>query len=711
MQRKFKLNGLYAAILLSMHLNTAHAGELLTEEEVDIHVEQEEVYMTTPQVDGASAGEASRVGVDTLIQRDLPYFINNYRIWSRQEAEVQWRKKLNIPYGGLNDKAVGGGGNNRMLVLSESLSYGLFSLILMADLTTDATDLATIRKAFADYWTWAKENMQRKSPNLSVAQLTFTECDPAPCVKSLTSRTMPPHMRDNLLAWRWLYDIDVDGLGTTPGIVYQTEMPEGESWHDGSQVASDGDVLTAYALLRAHELGWGEVYRTDALNMVADLRNRAVISFTAGEMFNAVKAKAYMAPGQSDPRGAVDNLVAKVIPGADPRSINFLPCGNCIKWEGRNNYLLFWHNPPLDFTAGTGSNQLSTITLEIGGTIGQGAELSFRIQDKGGRTHIVPITNLPAGISTLSLNRVLFENANIDWTQIINLFLQVNKSEDATSLESSTISLKSIKVSLNTGQITSNNGLHLTSNAHGKPAVNPSYFMPFAIKLFAQYDTAYATKWNNLYNRMLIDLDEVRKPGFYLEDNDGNRYWSNGSLIPNWFELDRLTGRMTNVSFQDDADIRGYIYGYDAFRSLWFLAYSHYLDDGNADIKGILCDASAFFADEQANGGINATYAIDGSKPDGNATPLWGMYSVYLDLFRITGRPQKEAAVANLYADYIVSDSDKERAYIEETPWKDDDDDKPTINEIKGYYQNYWSFFGNYLYTKLRQSGKSYTCN
>lgn len=84
------------------------------------------------------------------------------------------------------------------------------------------------------------------------------------------------------------------------------------------------------------------------------------------------------------------------------------------------------------------------------------------------------------------------------------------------------------------------------------------------------------------------------------------------------------------------------------------------------------------------------------------------MYGVYLDLFRVTGNTYHENLLLDRYRKHVNIQFDKDRAWIDETPWNDADD-KGSIR--KRYYQNFWAFFSGYLYTMLRTDQVAYTCD
>ncbi|ETR68489.1 MAG: hypothetical protein OMM_04531 [Candidatus Magnetoglobus multicellularis str. Araruama] len=131
------------------------------------------------------------------------------------------------------------------------------------------------------------------------------------------------------------------------------------------------------------------------------------------------------------------------------------------------------------------------------------------------------------------------------------------------------VALQSMHIQLKSGQTHENDGVHFVSNAHGALYMNPSYFMPFAFRKFIEIDSEGADIWAQLLDQTYIDLSKALQ--LNLHDLNGQTVIGNGHLFPNWFQIDRLTGHFTDVATQKlNNTVRGYIYGYDAFRTLFF---------------------------------------------------------------------------------------------------------------------------------------------
>lgn len=90
------------------------------------------------------------------------------------------------------------------------------------------------------------------------------------------------------------------------------------------------------------------------------------------------------------------------------------------------------------------------------------------------------------------------------------------------------------------------------------PVINPSYFSPYAYRVFAREDSAHP--WTTLIDSSYTMLD--RCTGATL---DGA---ASAGLPPNWCAISRSTGQITSFPQISGADN----YGYDAFRVMWRVA-------------------------------------------------------------------------------------------------------------------------------------------
>ncbi|HEX4756034.1 MAG TPA: glycosyl hydrolase family 8 [Candidatus Dormibacteraeota bacterium] len=90
------------------------------------------------------------------------------------------------------------------------------------------------------------------------------------------------------------------------------------------------------------------------------------------------------------------------------------------------------------------------------------------------------------------------------------------------------------------------------------PVVNPSYFAPYAYRVFAREDTAH--HWMSLVDSSYTVLDRCTSATL-----DGR---AGAGLPPNWCAIARGSGRIVSFPQISGADD----YGYDAFRVMWRVA-------------------------------------------------------------------------------------------------------------------------------------------
>ncbi len=187
--------------------------------------------------------------------------------------------------------------------------------------------------------------------------------------------------------------------------------------------------------------------------------------------------------------------------------------------------------------------------------------------------------------------------------------------------------------------------------------VNPSYFAPYAYRIFARVDTAHdwpalVTSSYDLIERSLdAPLDRGRSIG----------------LPPNWLRIDRLTGEFLPLSGGLNSD-----FGYDALRLPWRLALDHEWNDEPRAQKAL--ERMSFLGEQWRNGSrLAATYAHDGSNPAGYESPA--LYGGALGYFAVVD-PAQEAA---LYDSKLAS------LY---------DPDTQSWRTPLSYYDDNWAWFG-----------------
>lgn len=259
---------------------------------------------------------------------------------------------------------------------------------------------------------------------------------------------------------------------------------------------------------------------------------------------------------------------------------------------------------------------------------------------------------------------------------------------NASANSSSYVALESLNLTLTSGQTTLHNGYHLSANAKQAPLLNTSYLMPFAYRAFKEIDPDGATLWDNLLENTYQDLNASLT--VTLHDTAGKAVKNQGALFPNWYRLDSLTGYPTVPLYQPD----DYKFGYDAFRTIWFLAYDYSLAKDKRD-QEILAKGYLFFKNELAQRGkIGPVYVISGisATEDCNYETPFGFYAVYLNLFQLMGDKDREKALLKKYGEYRRSKKSR--------VWMVAHDSAVKAGETE-YFMNFWTFFGGYLYNKL----------
>ncbi|MBV9356053.1 MAG: glycosyltransferase family 39 protein [Chloroflexi bacterium] len=131
-------------------------------------------------------------------------------------------------------------------------------------------------------------------------------------------------------------------------------------------------------------------------------------------------------------------------------------------------------------------------------------------------------------------------------------------------------------------------------------AVNPSYFAPYAYRIFAEVDPQ--DPWNGLVDSSYDTLFQASAATLGADHSAG--------VPPDWVALDRTTGAIGVLSLANRADST--TYGYDAPRTYWRIALDQrWFGDGRADAY---LRQAGFIRDEVARQGRpNAVYLHDGT--------------------------------------------------------------------------------------------------
>ena len=208
-------------------------------------------------------------------------------------------------------------------------------------------------------------------------------------------------------------------------------------------------------------------------------------------------------------------------------------------------------------------------------------------------------------------------------------------------------------------------------------ALNPSYFSPYAYRIFAEIDPQH--DWSAVIDSSYRVLFEASSTTFGATRSAG--------LPPDWIGLDRTTGHLTPLRFQQDDPTRYTRYGYDAPRTFWRIALDErWSGDGRAAAylkqAGFLRDeVDHLFADSVTRKDrVGAMYAHDGTviEEGSSMVGLTGALGALLTL---------DAGAANaLYAQQFAGQAVPTSGGMY---WGNPDD----------LYSQEWSWFGLALYT------------
>jgi endoglucanase len=203
------------------------------------------------------------------------------------------------------------------------------------------------------------------------------------------------------------------------------------------------------------------------------------------------------------------------------------------------------------------------------------------------------------------------------------------------------------------------NDLERFNNA--KVLVNPSYFAPYAYRVFAKVDPGH--DWLGLVDNSYAVLQELNR-----QPVDADR---SAGLPPDWISMDRRTGEFSAVS--DALTTR---FGYDALRLPWRLA----LDDRwYADVRARqLLEREAVLAGQWTSGHrLAAVYNRDGTPAVDYEAPA--MYGGAMGYFTVV----QPALAEQVYTDELL------RFY---------DADTGKLAAPLGYYDSNWVWFGMALH-------------
>ncbi|MBI2590263.1 MAG: hypothetical protein HYW33_00060 [Candidatus Blackburnbacteria bacterium] len=204
------------------------------------------------------------------------------------------------------------------------------------------------------------------------------------------------------------------------------------------------------------------------------------------------------------------------------------------------------------------------------------------------------------------------------------------------------------------------------ANLPGEIVLNPSYFSPYAWRLFAQVETTSSTRdWNSLVDPAYTILETTR-------DSKLDKASAVG-LPPDWISIDKLTGELKIPT------IAGLTtnYSYDAMRIPWRIAVDYQWNKEERSLNYLLSAFKKLRDDYLQTGKLGTSYSHEGNIINHTESPL--MYSTALGYFKSTdsnlAKKTYQEKIIQLY-------SNDTNSFKEEIP----------------YYEQNWLWFGAALY-------------
>ncbi|HEX7368084.1 MAG TPA: glycosyl hydrolase family 8 [Candidatus Saccharimonadales bacterium] len=195
------------------------------------------------------------------------------------------------------------------------------------------------------------------------------------------------------------------------------------------------------------------------------------------------------------------------------------------------------------------------------------------------------------------------------------------------------------------------------------PLLNPSYFAPYAYRIFAAIDPGHP--WDELAGHSYTTLQAASQKQL------GSR--ASAGLPPDWVQIDRATGSLSAAKGHDTD------FGFDALRVVWRTALDYAWND-TASAKNALASFSALDDDWNHDHKLYAIYHHSG-QPAVNYSST-AMYGGTLGYFSVihpqTAKTIYDSQLAPLY-----------------------DPATHRLTKTLNYYDNNWAWFGAALYGHL----------
>lgn len=202
--------------------------------------------------------------------------------------------------------------------------------------------------------------------------------------------------------------------------------------------------------------------------------------------------------------------------------------------------------------------------------------------------------------------------------------------------------------------------------AKDKPVaiINPSYFAPYAYRIFVQVDPTHA--WNSLIDSSYVALSKCSDA--VLDKN------SSAGLAPNWCAMDAKGKAIASPEKGLDSTA----YSYDAYRSTWRIALD-YIWFNESRARTYLQDHHFLRSVWQSNHQILVGYTHDGLPFERYESA--GAYGANIGNFIVVDHKQAEAIYqAKILGKFYENTTD--------SYWEDP----------KNYYEQNWAWFGTAMY-------------
>lgn len=195
--------------------------------------------------------------------------------------------------------------------------------------------------------------------------------------------------------------------------------------------------------------------------------------------------------------------------------------------------------------------------------------------------------------------------------------------------------------------------------------LNPSYFSPYAYRIFAKVDKKHPWK-------------ELIEPGYELLRNSGMSRLNNENgvgLPPDWVKIQKDSGELTAAG-QETLNTH---YSYDAIRTPWRIALDYQWNKNKESVDYLKTAYNILTSEYRNNDKLNSVYNHDGTSQDSNESPA--MYATAIGFL--------------MYSDPNLADK-----VYEEKILKLYSNNTNSFNEDLPYYDQNWLWFGVVLYNK-----------